>query len=93
MRPGCVILLAAAQMWGAGLRAGVARKEITPREAIWMSGYASRNHASVAVRQQLRQLRAPRLGTPKLLQLALQLRDWFWNGCAFTLHYQPHLGD
>ena len=39
MRPGCVFLLAAAQMWGAGLRAGVARKEITPREAIWMSGY------------------------------------------------------
>jgi hypothetical protein len=26
-------------------------------------------------------------------QLALQLRDWFWNGCAFTLHDQPHLGD
>jgi len=23
----------------------------------------------------------------------LQLRDWFWNGCAFTVHYQPRLGD
>ena len=43
--------------------------------------------------QRLRQLRTPRLGAPKLLQLALQLRHWFWNGCAFTVHYQPHLGD
>ena len=48
-----VFLLAAAPLWGAGLRAGVARKDITPRDPIWMSGYASRNHASVAVRQQL----------------------------------------
>jgi hypothetical protein len=43
--------------------------------------------------QRFWQLRTPRLGASKLLQLALQLSDWFWNGCAFTLHYQPHLGD
>jgi hypothetical protein len=43
--------------------------------------------------QRFRQLRTPRLGAPKLLQLALQLRDWFWKGSAFTLHDQPHLGD
>jgi hypothetical protein len=43
--------------------------------------------------QRFRQLRPPRLGTSKLLQLALQLRDRFWNGCAFTVHQQPHLGD
>jgi neutral ceramidase len=33
----------------AGLRAGVARVPITPKEPIWMSGYASRNHPSVGV--------------------------------------------
>jgi hypothetical protein len=43
--------------------------------------------------QRFRQLRPPRLGASKLLQLALQLRNRFWNGCAFTVHYQPHLGD
>jgi hypothetical protein len=43
--------------------------------------------------QRFRQLRTPRLGAPKLLQLALQLRDWFCNGCAFTPHYQPHFSD
>jgi hypothetical protein len=43
--------------------------------------------------QRFRQFRTSPLGAPKLLQLALQLRDWFWNGCAFALHYQPHLGD
>jgi len=53
MKLAFVFLLAAASLWSAGLRAGVARKDITPREPIWMSGYASRNHASVAVRQQL----------------------------------------
>ena len=43
--------------------------------------------------QRFRQLRPPRLTAAKLLQLALQLRDWFWNGYAFTIHYQPPLGD
>src|SRR2546429_3051426 len=37
----------------AGLRAGVARRDITPREPIWMSGYASRNHPSTGVAQTL----------------------------------------
>jgi hypothetical protein len=43
--------------------------------------------------QRFRQLCPPRLGASKLLQLALQLRNWFWNGCAFAVHDQPHLGD
>jgi hypothetical protein len=43
--------------------------------------------------QRFRQLRPPRLRASKLLQLALQLRHWFWNGGALTVHYQPHLGD
>ena len=30
--------------------------------------------------QRLRQLRPPRLGAAKLIQLALQLHDWFGNG-------------
>jgi neutral ceramidase len=38
---------------GAGIQAGVARVEITPREPVWMSGYASRNHPSTGVRQAL----------------------------------------
>jgi neutral ceramidase len=39
--------------FGLGFRAGVARVEITPREPIWMSGYASRSHPSTGVRQPL----------------------------------------
>lgn len=34
-------------------RAGIARQEITPRESIWMGGYASRNHPSEGVLQPL----------------------------------------
>jgi hypothetical protein len=41
--------------------------------------------------QRFRQLRPPRLTASKLLQLSLQLRDWFWNRCSFTIHYQPPL--
>ena len=33
--------------------------------------------------QRFRQLRPPRLTASKLLQLALQLRDWFWNRSSF----------
>ena len=33
--------------------------------------------------QRLRQLRPPRLRAPKLIQLVLQLRDWFGNGVCF----------
>ncbi len=36
-----------------GLRAGVARVDITPSGPIWMSGYASRTHASTGVAQRL----------------------------------------
>jgi len=42
--------------------------------------------------QRFRQLRSYRLGASELLQLALQLRDWFGNGSALTVHDQPHLG-
>ncbi|HUK16618.1 MAG TPA: neutral/alkaline non-lysosomal ceramidase N-terminal domain-containing protein [Bryobacteraceae bacterium] len=48
-----LLLLGAAQLPATGLRAGVARMEITPRGPIWMSGYASRNHPSTGVRQPL----------------------------------------
>jgi len=53
MRPIVLTLLGALPLCGAGLRAGVARIEITPREPIWMAGYASRDHASTGVRQPL----------------------------------------
>src|SRR6202040_4446279 len=42
--------------------------------------------------QRLRQLRPPRLGAAKLIQLALQLGDWLSNGCAFAVHNQPPPG-
>jgi neutral ceramidase len=47
-----VILLALATipLDAAGMRAGVARVEITPQGPIWMAGYASRNHPSEGVR-------------------------------------------
>jgi hypothetical protein len=48
-----ILLFAAAVAQGAGLRAGAARVEITPRGPIWMSGYASRNHPSTGVLQPL----------------------------------------
>lgn len=48
-----LFLISAGVVFGAGFRAGVARVEITPREPIWMSGYASRNHPSTGVRQAL----------------------------------------
>jgi len=47
------LLLGAHLLPAAGLRAGAARIEITPLGPIWMSGYASRNHASIDVRQPL----------------------------------------
>jgi hypothetical protein len=43
--------------------------------------------------QRLRQFRPRWLAVPKLLQLALKLYHWFWNGSACTVHYQPHLRD
>jgi len=53
MKIAMAAFLCAVQLHAAGLRAGVARIEITPRGPIWMSGYASRNHPSTGVRQPL----------------------------------------
>jgi neutral ceramidase len=49
MRTLLVFLLSSAALWGAGLRAGVGRAEITPAGPIWMSGYAARTHPSDGV--------------------------------------------
>jgi neutral ceramidase len=49
----CLLWCAAPSIFGAGFQAGVARMEITPCEAIWMSGYASRSHPSTGIRQAL----------------------------------------
>src|ERR1039457_5022796 len=48
-----LLTLAAVPLGAAGMRAGVARVDITPRGPMWMSGYASRNHPSEGVRQPL----------------------------------------
>jgi hypothetical protein len=53
MRSILLLALAAVPLGAAGMRAGVARLDITPRGPIWMSGYASRNHPSEGVRQNL----------------------------------------
>lgn len=42
-------LLAVAAFAAEDYRAGVARRDITPTEPIWLSGYASRNHPSQGV--------------------------------------------
>jgi hypothetical protein len=49
----CLICCAAPLIFGVDFQAGVARVDITPREAVWMSGYASRSHPSTGVRQAL----------------------------------------
>jgi neutral ceramidase len=41
-----VLLLSAAGLSAASLRAGVGRADITPHGPIWLSGYAARTHAS-----------------------------------------------
>jgi hypothetical protein len=53
MRIILLLALTIVPLGAAGMRAGVARVDITPRGPIWMSGYASRNHASEGVRQKL----------------------------------------
>src|SRR5258708_4163428 len=53
MRAALALIFCVAPCFGAGLRAGVAKLDITPRGPIWMSGYASRSHASEGVRQTL----------------------------------------
>ncbi|HEY2014970.1 MAG TPA: neutral/alkaline non-lysosomal ceramidase N-terminal domain-containing protein [Bryobacteraceae bacterium] len=49
MRILTAILLSAAALNGASLKAGVARVDITPAGPIWMSGYAARTHPSDGV--------------------------------------------
>ena len=49
MRILIVLLLWAANLSGATLRAGLAKVDITPRGPIWMSGYAARTHPSEGV--------------------------------------------
>lgn len=49
MRALIALLLCAAGLSGASLKAGVARADITPSGPIWMSGYASRTHPSGGV--------------------------------------------
>jgi neutral ceramidase len=49
MRSLLVFLLSAATLFGAPLRAGAGRAEITPSVPIWMSGYAARTHPSDGV--------------------------------------------
>ena len=46
MRTLIAILLSAAGLSGASLKAGIGRVDITPAGPIWMSGYAARTHAS-----------------------------------------------
>ena len=53
MRILAILLLWAASLSGATLRAGLARVEITPGGAIWMSGYANRTHPSEGVLNRL----------------------------------------
>jgi len=49
MKIAYLILLCAAGLSGASLKAGVARVDITPTGPIWMSGYAARTHPSEGV--------------------------------------------
>src|SRR5689334_12686996 len=53
MKAALLLVLGAADVFGAGMRAGIARVDITPAGPIWLSGYASRNHPSEGVRQHL----------------------------------------
>src|SRR4030095_12368489 len=48
-----ILLLWAATVSGATLKAGLARVDITPKSPIWMSGYAARTHASDGVLNRL----------------------------------------
>jgi len=43
------ILLSVGSLYGANLKAGIGRVEITPAGPIWMSGYAARTHPSDGV--------------------------------------------
>jgi hypothetical protein len=50
MKAALALLLGLAAPALCALRAGAARIDITPRDPIWLAGYASRNHASTGVR-------------------------------------------
>ncbi len=50
---GCLILLCWAEVSAEGWKAGFSRTLITPQKPIWMSGYASRDHAAEATRTEL----------------------------------------
>ena len=50
---GCLILLCWAEVSAEGWKAGFSRTVITPQKPIWMSGYASRDHAAEATRTEL----------------------------------------
>src|SRR5712664_2613710 len=49
MKIAILILLCITELFGASLKAGVARVDITPAGPIWMSGYAARTHPSEGV--------------------------------------------
>src|SRR5262245_1261017 len=53
MRILLVLLVSAVSVNGATLKAGLARVDITPRNAIWMSGYAARTRPSEGVLNRL----------------------------------------
>src|ERR1022692_5348245 len=44
-----VLMLCSAGLYGAEMKAGVAKLEITPTTPLWMSGYAARTHPSDGV--------------------------------------------
>ena len=48
-----ILLFAAVLPAGAAIQAGVASVDITPKENIWLAGYAARTHRSEGVRQHL----------------------------------------
>jgi neutral ceramidase len=49
MKTVAMVLLFTAHLYGASLKAGVGKANITPAGPIWMSGYAARTHASEGV--------------------------------------------
>src|SRR5436309_3271912 len=48
-----LLALALAMPACAAIQAGVARADITPKESIWLAGFAARTHRSEGVRQHL----------------------------------------
>src|SRR5664279_1024704 len=48
-RSAAFLMLCSAGLYGAEMKAGVAKLEITPTTPLWMSGYAARTHPSDGV--------------------------------------------